>query len=86
VLGLTLWIRSSVEESEVSLQSRARGDQIRATITNVFAGRFSPPTVRGIVGTESGVWGRVLDAGGRFSSARSPWIWLPETRRRGVGA
>jgi hypothetical protein len=82
VLGLTLWIRGSVEESEVSLQSRARDDHHRATIKNVFAGRFSPTTVRGIVGAESEVWGRVLDAGGRFSSARSPGSGCP--RRAGA--
>jgi hypothetical protein len=72
VLGLTLLIRSSVEESAVWLQSRARSDHHRATIKNVFAGRFAPTTARGILGTKSGVCGRVLDAGGRFSLARSP--------------
>jgi MFS family permease len=41
---LTLWIRSSVEESAVWLQSRARGDHHRATIKDVFRGRFAPTT------------------------------------------
>jgi len=41
---LTLWIRSSVQESEVWLQSRARGDHHRATIKDVFRGRFASTT------------------------------------------
>ena len=41
---LTLWIRRGVEESEVWLQSRARGDHRRATIADVFRGQFASTT------------------------------------------
>jgi len=41
---LTLWIRRGVEESEVWLQSRARGDHRSATIKDVFRGRFATTT------------------------------------------
>jgi MFS family permease len=41
---LTLWIRRSVQESEVWLQSRARGDHHRATMADVFRGRFAKTT------------------------------------------
>src|SRR4029453_10562163 len=41
---LTLWIRRGVEESEVWLQSRARGDHRSSTIRDVFRGRFAATT------------------------------------------
>jgi MFS family permease len=41
---LTLWIRRGVEESEVWLKSRARGDHRRATIADVFRGQFASTT------------------------------------------
>ena len=41
---LTLWIRRGVQESEVWLQSRARGDHRSATIKDVFRGRFATTT------------------------------------------
>jgi MFS family permease len=41
---LTLWIRRGVEESEVWLRSRARGEHNTATIKDVFQGRFATTT------------------------------------------
>jgi MFS family permease len=41
---LTLWIRRGVEESEVWLQSRARGDHHRARVADLFRGQFATTT------------------------------------------
>lgn len=41
---LTLWIRRGVEESEVWLKARARGDHHRAKVVDVFRGQFATTT------------------------------------------
>jgi MFS family permease len=41
---LTLWIRNSVQESEVWLQSRRQRQHATATLGDVFAGRFAATT------------------------------------------